>query len=213
MLYHGTHVQNIKTLKPFATQGNAISKPVICFTANPHIALFYIWNRSYKWVAFCENENGKVVFTEHYENMLYDFYNGVSGSIYACDGNDPAIAPTHMKGVYTSECPVTVNKETIISNTYDEILKHEALGNIILQRYIQLSPEEKARISKTTVRAIHMQKLLFPSHSTSKTEQIDFVRSHYPKEWETASKMTTHEIDQMINEWKASLHNNNGHCK
>ena len=115
MLYHGTHVQNIKTLKPFATQGNAISKPVICFTANPHIALFYIW--------------------------------------------------------------------------------------------------EKAHISKTTVRAIHMQKLLFPSHSTSKTEQIDFVRSHFPKEWETASKMTTHEIEQMIKEWKASLHNNNGHCK
>ena len=31
-LYHGTQVQNIEQLKPFATRGNAISKPVICFT-------------------------------------------------------------------------------------------------------------------------------------------------------------------------------------
>lgn len=30
ILYHGTHMQNIATLKPFATRRNAISKPVIC---------------------------------------------------------------------------------------------------------------------------------------------------------------------------------------
>ena len=61
-LYHGTQVQDIKQLKPFATRGNAISKPVICFTPNYCIALLYIWNRSYKWITFSENENGKVVF-------------------------------------------------------------------------------------------------------------------------------------------------------
>ena len=110
-LYHGTQVQNIEQLKPFATRGNAISKPVICFTPNYGIALLYIWNRSYKWITFSENENGKVVFTEHYENMLYDFYNKVSGSIYECDGDNPSIIPTHMKGVYTSEVPVPVEKE------------------------------------------------------------------------------------------------------
>ncbi len=85
-LYHGTQIRSIKQLEPFATRGNAISKPVICFTPNPCIALLYIWNRSYKWVTFSENENGKVVFREHYENMLYDFYFKVSGSIYECDG-------------------------------------------------------------------------------------------------------------------------------
>ena len=115
-LYHGTQVQNIKQLNPFATRGNAISKPVICFTPNCCIALLYIWNRSYKWITFSENENGKVVFTEHYENMLYDFYNKVSGSIYECDGDNPSIIPTHMKGIYTSEVPVPVEKETRVYN-------------------------------------------------------------------------------------------------
>lgn len=98
-LYHGTQIQNIKKLEPVATRDNAITKPVICFTPNSCIALFYIWNRSYKWVTFSEKENGKVVFTEHYKNMLFDFYNKVSGSIYKCDGDNPAITPSHMKGI------------------------------------------------------------------------------------------------------------------
>ena len=205
ILYHGTHMQNIATLKPFATRRNAISKPAICFTPNPHIALFYICNRSYKWVTFNENENGKVVFTEHYENMLYDFYNNVSRSIYECNGNNPCISPTHMKGVYVSESPMKVEKETVIANAYDEILNQESLGNITVQRYDQLSADEKSRISKSTIQAIHMQKLLIPSDHIPKVEQADFVRSHFHAEWDIAFNMTKQEIDAMINEWRASL--------
>lgn len=110
-LYHGTQIQNIKKLEPVATRDNAITKPVICFTPNSCIALFYIWNRSYKWVTFSEKENGKVVFTEHYKNMLFDFYNKVSGSIYKCDGDNPAITPSHMKGIYISETPIAIENE------------------------------------------------------------------------------------------------------
>lgn len=204
-LYHGTQVQNIEQLKPFATRGNAISKPVICFTPHHCIALLYIWNRSYKWVTFSENEDGKVVFTEHYENMLYDFYNKVSGSIYGCDGDNPAITPSHMKGVYTSKSPIPVEKETKIDNVYNEILKQESLGNIIIRRYDQLSVDDKKEILKTAVRAIHMQKLLIPSDYTPKQEQAHFVQMHFLQAWEKASKMTRAEIEQMISEWRGSL--------
>lgn len=204
-LYHGTQVQNIEQLKPFATRGNAISKPVICFTPNYCIALLYIWNRSYRWVTFCENENGKIVFTEHYENMLYDFYNKASGSIYECDGNNPDITPTHMKGVYTSEVSIPIEIETKIDNVYDEILKQESFGNMIIRRYNQLSVDDKNEIFKGTVRAIHMQKLLIPSDYVPKQEQACFVQMHFPQAWETASKMTKTEVEQMISEWRASL--------
>ncbi len=205
ILYHGTNVQGLKTLKPFATRRNAISKAVVCLTSNPYIALFYIWSRPYKWVAFDEDSNGRVVFTEQYDGMLFDFYNNLRGSIYECDGSNPQIIQTHMKGVYTSEVPVNIAKEIVIPNVYEEILKHEAVGNIIIRRYTYLSDEEKNDISKTTVRAIHMQKLLSSSANISKSEQIDFVRLHFPNEWEIASKMTEHEISQMIKEWKVSL--------
>ncbi|MBQ3099494.1 MAG: hypothetical protein IJC50_00745 [Clostridia bacterium] len=204
-LYHGTRFQNINKLEPFATQGNAISKPVICFTPSYCTALLYIWNRPYKWVTFSEEQNGKVVFVEHYENMLYDFYNNVSGSIYECDGDNSAIVPTHMKGVYTSEVSVSVNKEIQIDNVYDEILKQESSGNITVQRYARLSSEDKNEIFKQTVRAIHMQKLLIASDYLPKQELVRFVQSRFPQAWELASKMTDKEIDQMINEWRASL--------
>lgn len=205
VLYHGTQIQNIKQLEPFATRGNAISTPIICFSSSYCIALFYIWNRSYKWVAFSENENDKVVFTEHYENMLFDFYNDVSGSIYECDGDNPAITPTHMKGVYTSGISIPVEKETRIENAYDEILKQEALGNVIIRRYNQLSSDDKNEIFKMTVRAIHMQKLLISSDHMSKKEQTHFVQTHFPKAWNVALKMTKAEVDQMISEWRASI--------
>ncbi len=205
ILYHGTHIQGIETLKPIATRINAISKAVVCLSSNPYTALFYIWSRPYKWVAFDEDSNGRVVFTEQYEGMLFDFYNNLSGSIYECDGNDPQITQTHMEGVYTSESPINITKEILISNVYEEIIKHEATGNIIIRRYTHLSAEEKNNISKTTVRAIHMQKLLSPSNSTTKFELIDFVKSHFPNEWGIASKMSQRQIDEMIKEWKASL--------
>lgn len=85
-----------------------------------------------------------------------------------------------MKGVYVSESPIKVDKETVIANAYDEILNQESLGNITVQRYDQLSADEKSRISKSTIQAIHMQKLLIPSDHIPKVEQADFVRSHFP---------------------------------
>ena len=110
-----------------------------------------------------------------------------------------------MKGVYTSEVPVPVEKETRVYNVYDEILKEESLENIIIRRYDQLSDDEKKEIFKLTVRAIHMQKLLIPSEHIPKQEQACFVQMHFPKAWETASKMTKTEVERMISEWRASL--------
>jgi len=110
-----------------------------------------------------------------------------------------------MKGVYTSEVSVSVNKEIQIDNVYDEILKQESSGNITVQRYGRLSPEDKNEIFKQTVRAIHMQKLLIASDHPPKQELVRFVQSRFPQAWEVASKMTNVEIDQMISEWRTSL--------
>ena len=156
-------------------------------------------------MAFREGEDGIVVFTEQYENMLCDFYNNVSGSLYECNENNPDIIPTHMKDVYRSEVPVSVEKESVISNVYDEIIKQEALGNIRIQRYNQLTYEEKEKQFKTIVRAIHMQKLLFPSDYIPQQEQAEFVKTHFTKEWNAALKMTRQEVEQMINEWRESV--------
>ena len=107
--YHGTQVQNIEQLKPFATRGNAISKPVICFTPNYCIALLYIWNRSYKWVTFSENENGNQRDIEH------EYYgHGNIGVLYASQMQMMDIAKdywneyNHMADIFLREFCVRV---------------------------------------------------------------------------------------------------------
>lgn len=137
--------------------------------------------------------------------MLFDFYGSVTGSIYECDGDNPAIAPTHMRGVYTSNVSVPIEKETRIDNVYDEILKQESSGKIIIRRYNQLSSDEKNKIFKQIVRAIHMQKLLIPSSYEPQQLLVDFVKTKFPNAWDAASKMTDEEIENMISEWRASL--------
>ena len=137
--------------------------------------------------------------------MLFDFYNKVSGSIYKCDGDNPAITPSHMKGIYISETPIAIENEIQINNVYNEILKQESLGNIIIQKYNKLSLDDKDEILKSTVRAIHMQKLLISSEHVPKQEQACFVQTHFPQSWNIASKMTKAEVNQMIYEWRASL--------
>ena len=110
-----------------------------------------------------------------------------------------------MKGVYTSEISISIEKETQIDNVYNEILKQESLGKIIIRRYSQLSLDDKNKILKQTVRAIHMQKLLIPSDYVPKQEQVRFVQTYFPQAWDVASKMTTTEVNQMICEWRTSL--------
>lgn len=204
-LYHGTTKKKLEILHPFATSSNAISKPVVCLTANPLIALFYVWDRPYKWVTWSEGESDHVIFTEHYENMLFDFYSGVSGSIYICDGNDPNITLANMKNVYVSESPVDVEREITVPDVYNEVLKQEMLGNVTVRRYSRLSLGEKEEISVSTIRAIHMQKLLFPSEQKPKKELAEFVQLHFPREWAAAAEMSRQEIARMIDAWRAAV--------
>ena len=70
------------------------------------------------------------------------------------------IHPTHIAGVYNSEVPVNVSKETVIDDVFEEIRKRIADGRVILRTYGSLNKEEKEKIIECEVRAIHQQRLL-----------------------------------------------------
>lgn len=198
--FHGSYIRNLKLLQPFSKSHNTIKKPVVYLTKSYLYALFYIWNRPFKWVTFDIDENGIVNFTEQFENQLYEFYHGISGCIYKCDINNPFIYLTHMNNVYNSEKPVPITGCSMVDDVYFEILKGEKDGLIRVKRFDKLKNDELEEISKTTIRAIHMQKLLL-----SNSEMADFVKEKFPDEWECASKNTEQEIKEMIDEWKRSL--------
>jgi hypothetical protein len=179
--YHGSYIKGLRELLPFSKSHNTIKKEVVYLTPNESYALFYIWNRPYKWVTFGADENGIIVFTEWFENQLIEFYKGVSGYIYECDMNNPDIVQTHIKDVLNSEKPVPVINYKEIDDCYAEILKREELGAVKIKRYDTLTQEELAEISNNTINAIKMEKLL-----TSFPEKANFVKQKFPREWEQA---------------------------
>lgn len=205
VFYHGSAVKGIRTLLPFSKSHNTIKKPVVYLTPNETLALFYIWDRPYKFVTFEENEQGSVVYTEWYENQFSDLMRGLSGSIYECE-DDPRIYATHIAGVYNSDEPINVCKETVIADVFNEIQKRIADGRVILRTYGLLDAEQKEKIVKSDmVRAIHMQRLLKPNKTETDTAYAAFIREHFPLSWSIAEKMSDKEINAMYDEWMSSV--------
>lgn len=205
VFYHGSAVKGIRTLMPFSKSHNTIKKPVVYLTPNETLALFYIWNRPYKFVTFNENDNGVVVYTEWYENQFSDLMRGLSGSIYEC-ADDPRIYATHIAGVYNSDVPVSVCKEIVIDDVFEEIQKRIADGRVIMRRYGSLRVDEKEKIVKSDmVRAIHMQRLLKPDKTETDAAYAAFIREHFPLSWSIAEKMSDKEINAMYDKWINSV--------
>lgn len=190
-------------LVPIFKRHNTIKKPVIYFTKNKTLALFYIWNRAYKYVTFNVNEKGVVEYIEEFPNQLYDFYNGISGCIYVCD-EDSNIQESHIKGVYISLVPIKVKEKIHINNAYEQILEEEKLGHIIIKRYNELTKEEIDKMKKGRVRAIHMQHLLNPQEEYEEY-MAKFMAEKFPEEWSIALNNSEEEIREMINQWRISI--------
>jgi len=205
IFYHGSAVMGIKTLMPYSKAHNTIKKPVVYLTPNQTLALFYVWNRSYKFVTFNENEHGTVVYTEWYENQFSDLMKGLRGSIYECE-KDSSIYPTHIAGVYNSDIPVNVSKETVVDDVFGEVQKRIGDGRVILRTWGSLDAEEKEKIvERDMVRSIHLQRLLKPEALAYDKALAEFVKEHFPISWSIAEKMSDQEIKTMIDEWKRSV--------
>lgn len=205
LFYHGSFVKGIRILQPFSKSHNTIKKPVVYLTPNETLALFYIWNRPYKFVTFTENEQGIVVYTENYENQFSELMSGLSGSIYECL-DDPCIYSTHIAGVFNSDIRVAVSKETIIDDVYGEVQKRIADGRVILRTYGSLGAEEKETIvGHDIVLAIHQSCSLKPDSPVYEADYAAFIKEHFPESWSIAEKMTDKEIKSMHDAWLRSV--------
>lgn len=202
--YHGSSVKGIRVLTPFAASHNTIKKSVVYLTPNETLALFYIWNRIYRFVTFEEDERGVVVYTEWYENQFEDLTKGLSGSVYEC-ADDPCIHATHVAGVFNSDVPVRISKETVIDDVFEELQKRIADGRVVLRRYRSLGEAEKESIVKETiVRAIHMEHLLNAEPTEYTAAKSAFIKEHFPDSWSIAEKMSDEEVKTMIDAWRGT---------
>ena len=132
LFFHGSCITGLSVLHLFSKAHNTIKESVAYLTSSYTLALFYIWNRPYKWVTYDVDENGVVTYTEWFQNQLSDFYSGVCGCIYECSGDIPNIQKTHMNCVFISDKLVPVTKSYEITDVYSEIIDCEREGRSAL---------------------------------------------------------------------------------
>lgn len=182
LAYHGTVVGNLKVLHPFASPHSNLDYPCVYLSTNEALASIYIWNRPYKWMTFEIGEDGVPVYKESFENGLEEFYKGVSGYIYTCSGDFGSDENTGIRHAVISREPVEVLAADIVEDTYARILRYEAEGLLRIDRYTDLTDEQRRKDRNMVLNAIRRLDLLKGNHPLS-----GFVSEKFPDLWSEAA--------------------------
>ena len=182
--YHGTVVGGLHTLEPFFNPLGDLKYPVIYLSTNKTLSLFYIWNvwnGKYKWMTFGFRDD-ILVYNESFKNGLFEFYNGVKGYIYTCDDNFE-IDENSTKYAVISRKSVKIQDIDCVENAYERILQYENEGQVIINRYENLSGEQKSKDRNMVLTLIKRLDLLKGEHPMSK-----FVSEKFPEYWNEARR-------------------------
>lgn len=182
--YHGTTVPGLTVLKPFASPFSNLKYACVYLSTYKPLAAIYIWNRPYKWFTFDIKEDGTLYYTESFPNNLREFYDGVKGYIYACEGDYSSDSGTGIRYAAISKEPVPVTGCDMVENAYERILQYESEGALILQRFEELTQKEHDMNRKMILNGIRRLNLLEGTHPLS-----PFVKEKFPDLWaESAAK-------------------------
>ena len=179
--YHGSIVQGLTTLKPFANPVSNLDYAAVYLTTYKPLAAIYIWNKAYKWMNYGFAEDGVPVYTESFPSALKEFYGGVAGSIYTCDGDFVYNPNVRIKIAVVSKNDVVVKDTDVVQNCYARILEYEEQGLLHINRYETLSEQKREAEHRMILSTIKQYKLLQGSHPMA-----PFVKEKFPEIWEEA---------------------------
>jgi hypothetical protein len=179
--YHGTIVKDLQVLKPFASPDSNLGYECVYLSANKAMAAIYIWNKPFKWMSFDVRDDGVPVITESFPGHVMEFYNGVSGCIYMCQGDFILDYAVGIKHAAISRTPVFVQECDVVDNVYDRLLQYEKENTLIIRRFEGLTQEVHDGRSRTVLRTIKNLNLLEEKHPMSQ-----FIKKKFPDLWEQA---------------------------
>jgi hypothetical protein len=182
--YHGSRVQNLVELIPFANPDSNLDFACVYLTKILPLAPFYIWDKPYKWMNYGFNADGRVEYTESFPNALEEFYGGLSGSIYECLGQFEDNPNTKVPTAVISREKIIVRNEIIVDDALEYILRQEYDGNIIIHKYENLSEEHLKCERRMILSVIKNQNLI-----TTESPYKDFIIEKFPAIWEEAIRL------------------------
>lgn len=161
MYYHASNIKNLKVLKPHvSSHGN----PWVYFSTKPENVLIYLCNavekhikqkhnralKQYiKWASYGICADGRVRIEEYYKNATEETFKGVSGYIYKVNQLKNLQPLNGIKDVFVTNEEVVVDDCYFISDAYEEILKAEQEGIILIERFEDITEKKRNWIEKT----------------------------------------------------------------
>ena len=143
ILYHGSSVGGIHTLQPFtADHGN----PYVYFTTNDVSAALYAARaveRPYYWAPIGYDTQGRVTYTEVWENAFVELFSGKTGYLYCCEADEKSLLrfPSRL-GLRLSVEPVAVARREEIPDLYAWFCQREQEGKLLIQRFETLAQDQ-----------------------------------------------------------------------
>lgn len=159
MYYHGTNLEGLEELRPSkSNQGEWIylsdlRERVLLYCANP-IQIYA--DRKYgkgkvkvgtRMAYFKINDDGKLSFREIYPNFFKDMYGGQVGYIYTFE-NVENLQNLGIEHVFGSAQPIKTQNVEVIDDLYQEFLKLDKEGKIVLEKYDNYTEEEKQKLNE-----------------------------------------------------------------
>ena len=173
--YHGTVKTGLRELRPFAKPSNNLEYACVYLSRSKALAALYIWNKPYKWLNFNFAEDGHIVYRESFPGALEEFYGGVAGSIYTCEGSFVQDKNTRIQTAVISRESVPVMEEDFIPDALARILEYERQGLLEIRRYEALTEKELAMEEKMIAGAIRRTK--------AGTPMGQFIQEKFPDLW------------------------------
>ena len=139
MLYHGSVIKDLKVIKANA-HSHSLHKNAAYFTEDRVYALVCCRSREENFVTMGLRE-GKQHYFERFPNQLAIIYKNKKGYIYKLHTNKGLINTNGH--TWESNEDIEFDSVEIIEDVYEEILKEEALGNVVIHRYDEIDINEQ----------------------------------------------------------------------
>lgn len=158
--YHGSPVRDIKIIQPHRSNHgeswvylSTKRENTVVYLSNA-IEKFHKENHLknegsfYKWASYGFNKEGILVLEEYYPNATEETYKGVEGFIYCAEDVEDYSLQKDIPFAAVSSKPIKVTSFEYIPDAYEELLRLEKNGEIIISRYEETSSKKKEWIEK-----------------------------------------------------------------
>jgi len=178
LAYHGSAITGLRELQPFARPDANLPYPCVYLATHQALAALYIWDKPYKWLNFSFAQDGGLVYTESFPGALNEFYGGLAGSIYTCEGEFEYDENARIRMAMISRVPVHVAQEERVPNALARILQHEREGLLEVRRYETLTAAQLAA----------EERMIFAAAKRERSPAMQaFMQEKFPAIWEQAN--------------------------